>query len=167
MLDVVYYPTPAWKSYEICDATADVSSDVSSLGRHTARAGRVPDSKGCILIVDDDTSIRETLGEILEDEGFRVLLAADATQALVILRQHEAIDVLVTDLTMPGEDGIVLIRRARAIRNGLPAVLLTGYAEQVTSVTAVGGGNFHVLRKPVESDRLIQELELLVARPSI
>lgn len=121
-------------------------------------------SKGCVLLVDDDSAIRETLSELLDDVGFRSVQAADAAQALVLLRQGETIDVLVTDLTMPGEDGIALIRRARAIRHDLPAVLLTGYAEQVTAITTIAGGNYHVLRKPVESGRLIQQLELLVAR---
>jgi CheY-like chemotaxis protein len=82
----------------------------------------------------------------------------------MVLRQTTAVDALVTDLTMPGHDGIMLIRQAREINSALPAILLTGYAEQVASVSTIAGGNFHVLRKPVQSDRLIQEIELLVAR---
>jgi DNA-binding NtrC family response regulator len=118
-----------------------------------------------VLLVDDDRAVRETLAELLDDVGFHAVQASDASEALLILRRDEAIDVLVTDLTMPGDDGISLIRQARAIRNDLPAVLLTGYAEEVTSVSTIAGGNFHVLRKPVESERLIQQLELLVIKP--
>jgi DNA-binding NtrC family response regulator len=117
-----------------------------------------------VLIVDDDESVRETMADLLELVGFCPLQAANASDALNILRQQGAIDALITDLTMPGADGITLIRQAREILPQLPAILLTGYAEQVTSVATIAGGNFHVLRKPVESDRLIQQLELLMTR---
>ncbi len=106
------------------------------------------------------------MAELLDDEGFRSVQAGGAAEALIVLRQSDAVDVLVTDLTMPGDDGIALIRQARAIRADMPAILLTGYAEHVTAVTTIAGGNFHVLRKPVESDRLIQQLELLVVKPN-
>ncbi len=66
---------------------------------------------------------------------------------------------------MPGADGITLIHQARQIQRGLPAILLTGYAEQVTSVAVVAGGSFHVLRKPVEGERLVEQMCVLVRRP--
>ncbi len=115
-----------------------------------------------ILIVDDDKSVLDTMAELLELAGFQPIKASDASEAIMILRQDATIDALVTDLTMPGADGITLIRQAREIKPSLPAILLTGYAEQVTSVATIAGGNFHVLRKPVESERLIQQLELLM-----
>jgi CheY-like chemotaxis protein len=165
MLHVDCLPTTPWKSCENGDAPDNDGSDASPLDPRTPRTRSVPENKGCVLLVDDDKAVRETLAELLDDVGFRAVMAADATEALLILRQPDLVDVLVTDLTMPGDDGIALIRQARAIRSDLPAILLTGYAEQVTSVTTIAGGNFHVLRKPVESDRLIQELELLLAKP--
>jgi CheY-like chemotaxis protein len=172
MLHVDCYPRTAWRSCEngaapSADASDDDRSGASPHRRHTTRPRSVPENKGCVLLVDDDKAVRETLAELLDDVGFHAVVAADAIEALLILRQPELIDVLVTDLTMPGDDGIALIRQARVIRSDLPAILLTGYAEQVTSVTTIAGGNFHVLRKPVESDRLIQELELLLAKTAI
>lgn len=164
VLDVDYTAMPAWKSCENGDATDETGSDAALLGLNGPHPRSVLVNKGSVLLVDDDEAVRETFAELLDDVGFRPLLAADAAEALVILRQPGAIDVLVTDLTMPGDDGIALIRKARALRSNLPAILLTGYAEQVTSVATIAGGNFHVLRKPVEGDRLIQQLELLVAR---
>jgi CheY-like chemotaxis protein len=131
--------------------------------RRSSPVGKVA-HKGCILIVDDDLSVRETLADLLELEGYTALQAADAVQALMILRVEAAVDALVTDLTMPGADGISLIRSAREFRSDLPAILLTGYAEEVTSVAMIAGGNFHVLRKPVESERLIEQLDLLVMK---
>ncbi|HEY0182887.1 MAG TPA: response regulator [Rhodopila sp.] len=121
-------------------------------------------SKGCVLVVDDDHFVRETIADLLEVVGYHPLQAADAAQAVMILREEASIDALVTDLTMPGADGIMLIRHARELRHNLPAILLTGYAEDVASVATIAGGNFHVLRKPVASERLIAQLELLVAK---
>jgi CheY-like chemotaxis protein len=146
---------------------ADDDDEPSERGVRTSRrsspVGKVP-HKGCILIVDDDLSVRETLADLLELEGYTALQAGDAVEALMILRVEAAVDALVTDLTMPGADGISLIRRAREFRSDLPAILLTGYAEEVTSVAMIAGGNFHVLRKPVESERLIEQLDLLVTK---
>jgi CheY-like chemotaxis protein len=158
-------PLP-WKSGESGDA-ADQNGPKQ--GRQAADPPLVDighGSKGCVLLVDDDNAVRETLAELLEDVGFRPVQASDAAQALIILRQNGTIDVLVTDLTMPGDDGIALIRQARVIRNDLPAILLTGYAEQGATMTTNAGGNFHVLRKPVESNHLVRQLELLVAKPA-
>ena len=132
----------------------------------TARFAPVaaPARKTRILIVDDNESVRETLADLLEISGFFPIQAGDAAEALMILRQESAIAALVTDLSMPGADGIMLIRHAREINRDLPAILLTGYAEQITSVSTIAGGNFHVLRKPVESERLIEQLDLLLAQ---
>ena len=119
---------------------------------------------GCILVVDDDPSIREILADVLEVVGYRTLQAPDAAQALTILRTDAPVDALVTDMTMPGVDGITLIREARAFRGDLPAILLTGYAEESGSTSAIGGTEVQVMRKPIGCERLIEQLELLVPR---
>lgn len=121
---------------------------------------------GCILLVDDDRCIRETLSDILEVVGYRTLQASDAAQALVVLREDAAIDALVTDLAMPGTDGIALIRQARAFRHDLPAILLTGYAEEIAPMSGISGGNVQVLRKPVGCDRLLEQLDRMLRRAS-
>jgi DNA-binding NtrC family response regulator len=167
MLPVAHCPTPSWKSCGNGHSADNNSPEKGQDDSVRSSASDASNGKGRILVVDDDEPVRATLAELLEDEGFRSVQAGDAVEALAILRQSGAIDVLVTDLTMPGDDGIALIRQAREIRNGLPAILLTGYAEQATSVTTIAGGNFHVLRKPIDSDRLIEQLELLVAKPGV
>jgi len=123
-------------------------------------------SLGWVLLVDDDASVRETLADLLEVGGFSIVQAVDAASALEILRRGSAIDVLVTDLSMPGDDGIALIREARRIRSGLPAILLTGYAEQAAATATIAGGHFRVLRKPVESDHLIEQVARVMAQPN-
>jgi CheY-like chemotaxis protein len=119
---------------------------------------------GCVLVVDDNESVREMLAELLESGGFCPIQAADAARALTIMGERNDIDALVTDLSMPGADGISLILRARGLRPGLPAILLTGYAEETSSVSTIAGGDFHVMRKPVESDLLIEQIFLLIAQ---
>jgi CheY-like chemotaxis protein len=165
MLPVANCPTSAYEADQI--RAPEQEGGTGGLGRDPASSSRrtMSDCKGRILLVDDDATVRETMAELLEDVGFNPFQAADAAEALTILRQQRDIDALVTDLTMPGDDGIALIRQARDIKADLPAILLTGYAEEVTAVATIAGGNFHVLRKPVESDRLIEQLVLLVSRP--
>jgi CheY-like chemotaxis protein len=118
----------------------------------------------CVLVVDDNEAVRETLADILESAGFCPIQAVDAAHALMIMRERNDIDALVTDLSMPGADGITLIRAARGLYPGLPAILLTGYAEEASSVSTIAGGNFHVLRKPVGGDHLIEQISLLIAQ---
>jgi DNA-binding NtrC family response regulator len=157
--------SPSWETPDsvqdddvpyVCGA---LPSGIDQSNLHTTAGYTRPD---CILIVDDNQSVRETLADLLELADFVPVQAADAAQALMILRARTDIDALVTDLSMPGADGITLIRQARAIKPDMPAILLTGYAEEVSSISTIAGGNFHVLRKPVESDRLIEQLLLLI-----
>ena len=96
-----------------------------------------------------------------------MLVAANGTEALALLAAGEAVDALVTDLSMPGMDGLAVIRAAQERRPGLPAVLLTGYAGDGAAL-AVGGaisGAFSLLRKPVTGVQLVDRVRaLLVAR---
>lgn len=118
---------------------------------------------GCVLLADDDPMVRETLADLLECDGFEVLVACDAEEAMAIIQAGSAtVQVLVTDLSMPGDNGIQLIERARSVYPNLPAILLTGLAEEVSSLSMQGGG-FHILRKPVHGEDLAQYIQLLIA----
>ena len=120
-----------------------------------------------ILVVDDDDAVRETLADLLDIDNYKTVQAVDAAQALMILlKDPAAIDILVTDLSMPGTDGITLIKHARRVKPDLPAVLLTGYAEEVSSVTMDTTNGFHVLRKPVEITNLINQITILLSQPA-
>ena len=118
-----------------------------------------------VLLVDDEAVVRAVLAEQLTDEGYDVLAAASGTEALALLAAGEAVDALVTDLTMPGADGLAVIRAAQERDPGLPAVLLTGYAGDGAAL-AVGGavsGSFSLLRKPVTGVQLIDRVRALLA----
>ena len=131
----------------------------AGVGPHGQRGPSGP--AACILLVDDDDAVRETLADLLELDGYRTLQAGDAETALGCL-EREQVDLLITDLSMPGSDGISLIRQGKAARHQLPAILLTGYAEEAGLVTARAGTQFHVLSKPVEANQLLSQVRLLL-----
>jgi PAS domain S-box-containing protein len=120
----------------------------------------VPSAAGRVLLVDDDHLVRETLAAQLEAEGYFVLSVSGAEAALSQLGTTAQIDVLVTDLAMPGMNGLLLIQQAQRLRSGLPAILLSGYAEDATAL-AVGGavsGSYSLLRKPVLGPQLAHRI---------
>jgi PAS domain S-box-containing protein len=118
-----------------------------------------------LLVVDDEDLVREMLAEALEDAGFGVVVAADGTEALAVLAAGEVVSALVTDLSMPGMDGLALIRAAQELRPWLPAVLLTGYAGD-SAALAVGEaipGSFSLVRKPIHIHDLVDRVQALLA----
>jgi PAS domain S-box-containing protein len=121
--------------------------------------------KPCVLLVDDDAVVRDVLTLSLEDAGYAVLPADSGAAALNRLAAGEHVDIIVSDLTMPGMDGLTLIRTAQERRPGLPAVLLTGYAGDGATL-AIGGaisGTFSLLRKPVSGTQLADRINALLA----
>ncbi len=118
-----------------------------------------------VLLVDDEAMVRETLAASLQEAGYVVLPVADGAAALEQIRSPAIVDILVTDLSMPGIDGLTLIRQAQRERSGLPAVLLTGYAGHGAQL-AVGNsvsGAFSLMRKPVTAAQLADRIEALLA----
>jgi DNA-binding NtrC family response regulator len=93
-----------------------------------------------ILVVDDESVIRELITDILSDEGYRVQTADCGSAALEILREPNDIVLLFTDIMMPEMDGIELIRESRKIRPALVPIVMTGYATLDTARAAVKEG---------------------------
>jgi two-component system response regulator HydG len=119
-----------------------------------------------VVVADDEASARSGLGTLLRDEGFDVVLAADGVAALACV-QESAPDILVTDLRMPGMDGIELLRRAREADPGLIVVLMTAFAEVETAVRAMQDGAEHYLTKPLQIDELVLVLRRALDRRSL
>ncbi|MBL6457332.1 response regulator [Belnapia sp. T6] len=113
-----------------------------------------------VLLVDDDAVVREVLATQLADAGHAVTERPDAGSALALIEAGERFDLLVTDLAMPGMDGLGLIRAAQGRWPGLPAILLTGYAGDA-AMQALGTeapGRFLLLRKPVTGAELLDRV---------
>ena len=108
-----------------------------------------------ILIVDDEVGIRELLSEILQDEGYRVCLAENATQARAYrVRQQPALVLL--DIWMPDTDGVTLLREwAAAGQLTMPVVMMSGHGTIETAVEATKVGAFDFLEKPVGLQKLL------------
>jgi CheY-like chemotaxis protein len=110
-----------------------------------------------VLIVDDDATFRTTIGRDLADQGFVVSLAQNAAEAADILAA-EAVDILLTDLRMPGADGIDLLDRVRTLSPRTRAILMSGFASARDYQRALECGAVRVLCKPFTSAELLQAI---------
>jgi EAL domain-containing protein (putative c-di-GMP-specific phosphodiesterase class I) len=106
-----------------------------------------------VLLVDDDADVLREYGKVLERMGVRVVPAKEATSALELLR-GQAIDVILTDLNMPGMGGLDFLRTVREINLDVPVLLMTGSPELETVMAAVDYGAFNYLTKPLDPVQL-------------
>jgi PAS domain S-box-containing protein len=114
-----------------------------------------------VLLVDDDTDVREVTATRLRALGFQVIDADSGVEALDLLEHHPAIELLVADFAMPGMNGAEVARRARERRPDLPVVFVTGYADQ----SALAGiGDAYVVQKPFRDDELERKIGALLVR---
>jgi DNA-binding NtrC family response regulator len=111
-----------------------------------------------ILIVDDERNTREGLQRALQDR-YNVLLAEDSQKAVQTL-ESAPVDVMLTDLRMPGVDGMGLLRRAMSLSNPPVCIMMTAYGSIENAVQAMQAGAYHYVTKPVNLD----ELELVIQR---
>ncbi|MCA1323371.1 sigma-54-dependent transcriptional regulator [Herbaspirillum sp. alder98] len=114
----------------------------------------------CILIVDDDAAFRSGLAEMLADLGHEVLEAASTEAGLQHVKRTR-IDAAIVDLRMPGDDGLVFLRRASAVAP-LACIMLTAYASGDNTIEAMRLGAFDHLTKPVARSTLVDTLERLL-----
>jgi CheY-like chemotaxis protein len=117
-----------------------------------------------VLIVDDEKSILVTLGEFVEQAGFDVLLARNGLEALRIIEERHP-DVVVTDIVMPEEDGLGVIRQMHTRFPDIPFVVMSGasFASDVHLSVAKAFGAASVLRKPFDRNELVEVLRRIVA----
>jgi DNA-binding NtrC family response regulator len=106
-----------------------------------------------IAVLDDEPRMVEVLAMVLRSEGHEVDPFSSAEAALAAVGET-TYDLLITDLKMPGPDGLDVLRRARAARPGLPVVLLTAHATVATAVAALREGAFDYVEKPFDNDAL-------------
>jgi len=113
-----------------------------------------------ILIVDDEKPLRDTLARWFRP-GYECLLAPDADAALEIVRATPDLALMISDIRMPGVDGVTLLRRAREIHPGLAAILLTAYGTVELAVAAMKDGAADFFQKPITD---MKAFELRVAQ---
>jgi DNA-binding response OmpR family regulator len=116
-----------------------------------------------ILLVDDDDETRELLREFFDDQGYTVETAVDGTMALSCLTTFAA-DLVITDLEMPGMNGLELIRWLRAAKPSCPVLLVTARAERELPLRRLGRrAGFECLRKPLDLEALGMVVERMTA----
>ncbi len=110
-----------------------------------------------ILVVDDEEGLRDALSKIFEDEGYTVCCAEDGEQALEML-QRTHIDLILTDMRMPGMSGIDLLKKVREVHENLGVIILTGYGEIESYIEAMSFGAMEYVSKPFK----VNELKFIV-----
>jgi excisionase family DNA binding protein len=119
-------------------------------------------ARGRVLVVDDESAVRDLIGKALSQEQYDVDVAEDGGTAIERLRATPY-SLLITDLKMPGIDGLEVIRAAREMRPGLPVIILTGHSTEESAIAAVNLGVVGYLTKPVSMERVIAVAERAMA----
>ena len=116
-----------------------------------------------ILVLDDDSRIRDLLRRYLSQEGFEVILAEDS-KALNRILLRDAVDLIVLDLMMPGEDGLSVCRRLRASNDRTPIIMLTAQGEDVDRIVGLEVGADDYLAKPFNPRELLARIHAVLRR---
>jgi two-component system, NtrC family, response regulator AtoC len=122
--------------------------------------------RGRVLVVEDEAYVRESLVAILTSRGFHVLPAASVDEAAAALARSP-LDVVLSDLRMPGADGLDLVRRFQAESPDLPVVILTGHGTVPSAVACLRAGASDYILKPVEPESLEVVIERAMSSRSL
>ncbi|WP_366180857.1 response regulator transcription factor [Actinomyces timonensis] len=122
-----------------------------------------PSPTATLLLVDDEASIRTSLGPYLERTGLRVLLASDGREALDVLAANR-VDIVVTDVLMPRMDGRELVRRLRSQGTWTPVILLTQLDASYERISALDDGADDYLSKPFDPAELASRVRAVLRR---
>ncbi|HPO10154.1 MAG TPA: response regulator, partial [bacterium] len=121
----------------------------------------------CILIVDDDETMVSTLARVVSQDGHRAVTALSGHEGLRKVADC-APDLVITDLVMPGMDGISFVRSLKAIDPALPVIMITGHGSIDSAVEAMREGAFHYLTKPISMrDLLLYVSKALESREAL
>jgi two-component system nitrogen regulation response regulator NtrX len=117
----------------------------------------VRNDSATILVVDDEEGIRRSLKGVLEDEGYRVILAEDGDKALSLM-EEESPDLVLLDIWMPGKDGMVVLEEIRRGWPMLPVVMISGHGSVDLAVRATKLGAYDFVEKPLSLDKVLLTL---------
>ena len=136
---------------------------VAAPHRSAARASEHAASGETVLVVEDEPIVRGVILEMLQDQGFRTLEAVDGPSGLRLLRSRARIDLLVTDVGLPGLTGRQLADQARETRPGLKILFMTGYAESAARSQGFLQPGMEMITKPFELDNLSRKIRSMVS----
>jgi hypothetical protein len=116
-----------------------------------------------VLVVEDEAVVRGVILEMLHEDGYRTLEAIDGPSGLRILRANERIDLLITDVGLPGMNGRQLADQARETRPGLKILFITGYAESAAIADGFLQPGMEMITKPFDLDNLSRRIRAMVS----
>jgi DNA-binding NtrC family response regulator len=115
-----------------------------------------------ILVVEDEALLRLVVVEILQEAGFTVLQAPDGTQGCAILRSETDVDLLISDIKMPGMNGYDVAQAGLSVRPKLRVMLMTGYAQEPLPDSMRDAG-IEVIHKPFDFDDFVRKVQKKLA----
>jgi len=123
-----------------------------------------PQGRGeTVLVVEDEATVRRLATELLASKGYRVIEADSAEEALTIFdRAANGVELVLSDIVLPGMDGVELVRRLRRSDPGLPALFMSGYAAEALRERGVAGESAPVLEKPFTPSQLLVAVRSLI-----
>ena len=125
----------------------------------------VTQERPTVLVVDDEEDLRDIMRRMLERRGFATLVAGDREQAMAVCREHpEAIDVLVTDLNLPGDTGGELARAASELRPEMGVIYISGLPKDLAVAKGLIGPDALLVKKPFTSELLLEALRSILAQ---
>lgn len=107
-----------------------------------------------IMVVDDEDSIRQSLSDVLKDEGFKVISARDGQEALKLLDSTQP-DLVLLDIWMPGMDGTEVLKRIKTARPGLQVIMISGHGNIEAAVKAIKLGAYDYIEKPLSLEGIL------------
>jgi len=126
--------------------------------------GAAATARGTVLVVEDEVLVQMLVLEVLDDLGVAALEANDGPSALEILRSPAEIDLLVTDVGLPGMNGRALAEAARELRPKLRVLFVTGYAEKAADSSDFLGPGMEMIVKPFALEQLSGKIVELLAK---
>jgi PAS domain S-box-containing protein len=126
-------------------------------------AGRHPATGETVLVVEDEPVVRGVILEMLGDQGYRAIEAADGPSGLRLLRMNAQIDLLITDVGLPGMNGRQLADLARETRPDLRILFITGYAESVAIADGFLQPGMEMITKPFDLDHLSRRIRAMIS----
>jgi len=136
--------------------------DADSVADPVAGAEMQRSAGETILVVEDELVVRDLIVEVLQELGYRVLQAVDGPAGLRILQTSERIDLLVTDVGLPGLNGRQLADQARETRPALKVLFITGYAETVASASGFLNPGMAMITKPFPMEALVSRIRAMI-----
>lgn len=128
-------------------------------------AARISEPARTVLVVDDEAMVRDLETEVLRLQGYNVLAAGSAAEALRVAASTATIHLLITDLMMPEVDGLELTRRFRVMHPNIPVLMVSGSLPLLHAMSEPDLERFDFLAKPYQLNELIQKVRTLLDAP--